>query len=204
MVIVSREQVVERFRELGLMKPMLQSVQTGWDRFQKKIAPAFKEPTARARATNVHDLISEALEASTRGIDGVHFSRKGDRHWLHVGTDIIVEIHKLNEDLVASRNQTEFAETLRCQQLENGLGEVLALTLGYTHDDLGAELRKVLVVCAQNDKLRWDIDLKEEARAEVVVEFPKRGTAAGTAKQRRAKPKAGAKKATKENGEDKS
>jgi len=199
-VIISREQVLNKLRSLGVMPALLQSVYSGWSRYQKNVASAFKTPTPRLRANAVHDLVAEELETRTRKIPGARFTRDGDRSWLHLGGDLVIEIHKLTEELVAHRNQTSFAEILDAQQLSlPGFGPVLVLTLGYTHDRLGADLRQVLLVCSCNNRLVWDIDLQAEASATIKM-VPSDTRKSGTRKDRvKAKPGVKTTKQDKEN-----
>ncbi|WP_164008485.1 hypothetical protein [Pyxidicoccus trucidator] len=147
------------------MPLLLGSVNAGWTCWEKKVAGAYKSPTARLRANAVHDAVAEKLEASIRRVPGLRFSRKYDRAWLHIGTDLVIEIHKLDDESVAMRNQTEFAELLHTQQLSNGLGAVTVLTLGYTFDEFGSKLRDVLVVYSIDGKLDFAIDLVNEVGA---------------------------------------
>lgn len=202
MVIISREQALVALKEL--FPVFRSSVHGAWGLYQKKVAGAFKLPTARTRANVVHDLIVEQLEARIRGMRGVRLSRSGDRALLSVGSNIVVEVHKLDADLVAMRNQTGFAEILDCQQLSNGLGPVAVLTLGYTHDDLGASLRDVMVVYTLNGGMEWVIDLHKDVDT-TVEQHPESADAAKPKKGRvKAKPGVQVVKKNTDDGENKS
>ncbi|NNC03067.1 hypothetical protein HJC10_09435 [Corallococcus exiguus] len=170
---------------------MQNSVYSGWNLWTKKTAGTFRIPTARTRANSVHDHIANELETRTRGLKNVRFSRTSGRALLHIGNSLVIEIHKLDDDLVAMRNQTAFAGMLDSQQLSNGLGHVQVLTLGYQHDELGEHLRKALVVCVLDGHMKWDIDLNEQVGSTSITHPKKSGTTTRT-KKRRVTPKPGA------------
>lgn len=161
MPLISKNSAIEA------LKPYLgriyESIYGAWDDYKKypDWAKLSHDTTTRANIINGH-MIMRATKAFIEEPDVKIFnpSETKTRQALFViGKQISLRMKKLGPDLMPRNISTQHVRSLNGQEEFEAIEAASHLVAGYTLNTDQTEIEKVYVVCPNNDKIYWEIEL---------------------------------------------
>lgn len=141
--------------------------------------------TAGSRAFLVRDLMNDELKQRLDKVPGIEIVPKGQKTLFCIGTDWVVQVHKLNAAAAHATNDTQACLFMAQNDLEQadlpGIPEEATLVvLGYRENVIERMTPEVLLTCPDGDKPAWIIDLGKGAQPSPGPEITRPGPQSGT------------------------